>query len=484
MDFKRKKTDNISMSESLEFLSKLKNALKEKGDFLNSTELPKMLESYRLLHICVRNLYEILVKRSLITPDPYKLETKISDISVPDESPFLENERSLVIGSRLSDYESMLDFICTYIKFSTDGITIPRIKKLLELNNSFQWNNMTPNCPNANTRGLAVLIQEARKGTQQLQSSLISDSVAKSAKTIEEINLILKELMAFQRESYKIKIRHDIFEHPKYDKAKASSSVPDEIAEIKKVFPSVMGKTPYYSELIQEIASEDLSPNRTKLQEATLLKLQIKQKEKKETKNTVDYKRLLLNCLQTLSNLGELYEFIEEKLTANINIFEKQKNTFFKKIKKALRSLFNLSEPPLIYNVTITDPKKGTQTHRSIDINVFITNIQHKSNLFNALSNRGSVEFNKAKNLSEEKLLEYLNKSISENQEILVLLDACDEFFKQQVTPRDRSKIKGLKIDLISVKNIIIKAVQQRSEYVAYIEEQEQMARLGIKNEY
>ena len=79
--------------------------------------------------------------------------------------------------------------------------------------------------------------------------------------------------------------------------------------------------------------------------------------------------------------------------------------------------------------------------------------------------------------------MDYLNKSITENQEILTLLTAADEFFKQNVEAHDRSKIKGLKIDLISVKNIIVKAIQKRSEYVGYIEEQEQMKKLGIKDE-
>lgn len=470
------------MSEDLEFFQKLKDAIKAKKDFFNSSELPKMLESYRLLHTCVRNLYDILVKRSLITPDPYKLESKISDIAIPDESPFIESERALIIGSRFSDYESMLDFICTYLKFSTDGITIPRIKKLVDLNNSFQWNNMTMNNSRTNTRGLALLIQEAKENAPKLQTSLINDSVSKSAQSVELINATLKELMTFQREAYKFQVRTEILQSPKFNKENAKTQA-EEIAEIKKLFPSIMGKTSYYGELIQEIAAEDLAQNKQKIQEETLYKLQIKQKENKEKQNSVDLKGILLNCLHTLSNLGELYSSITEKLATNVNILEKQKNSFFKKLKKALRAAFKLPEPPLIYELTITDQKKGTKSHRNVDINVFSANIERKANFFTSISDKRGSEFSKAKLLPEEKILEYLNKSITENQEILVLLDACDDFFKQQVNPHDRSKIKGLKIDLISIKNILIKAVQQRSEYVSYVEEQEQMQKLGIKNE-
>ena len=484
VDFSQKDTDNNSMAESSEFLTQFKEAVKAKNDYLNSVQLPKMLDHYRLLHTCVKNLYELLVKRSLITPDPYKLEIKISDIACPEESPYIEGERSVVIGSRFSNYESMLDFVCTYIKFSTEFITIPRVKKLLDLNNAFQWNNMTQNNSRTNSRGLATLIQEARHSASQMQLSLINDSITKSAQSVEAINVILKELMTFQRESYKLQIRHDVFEHPKYDKNKALNSQADEIAEIKSVFGVVMGKAPFYSELIQEIAAEDLAPNRQKLQEQTLENLKIVQQVTAKKTVTVDYKKNLLDCLHTLSGLGEVYALINDKLNTNINILEKQKNTLFNKIKKAFRIAFNIPEPPLMYDLIIVDPKKDTKQHRNVDMNVFMTSISRKAAFFTPLANKNSAEFNKVKSYPEDKILEFLNKNISENQEILVLLDSSDEYFKQKVSDHDRTKIKGLKMDLMSVKNIIIKAIQQRSEYVNHIEEEEQMKKLGIKDEF
>lgn len=471
------------MAESSEYLTSLKDAVKAKNDWLNSDLLPKTLDNYRLLHTCVKNLYEVLVKKSLITPDPYKLEAKISDITCPEESPYIENERSLVIGARFSNYESMLDFVCTYIKFSAEFITIPRIKKLIDLNNAFQWNNMTLNNSRTNSRGLATLIQEARKSAPQMTLSLINDSISKSSQAVADINAALKEVMTFQREAYKLQVRHDIFEHPKYDKSKAVNSQADEIAEIKKLFTAVMGKAPYYSELIQEIAAEDLAPNRQKLQEQTLANLSIVQKVSSTKKVTVDYKKNLLECLHTLSSLGEPYSVIAEKVQSNVNILENQKNSIFHKIKKAFRIAFNIKEPPLVYDFIIVDHKKDSKSHRNVDINIFIGSINRKAAFFIPLTNKAGPEFTKVSGYPEDKILEFVNKSISENQEILALLEAGDEYFKNHATAQERSKIKGLKMDLITVKNIIIKAIGQRSEYVNYIEEQEQMKKLGITNE-
>lgn len=471
------------MADSQKFTEKLKDAIKAKADWLNSDSLPKMLEQYRLLHICVKNIYDTLIKRSLITPDPYKLEIKISEIASPDDSHFIDSERPVIMGSRFSNYESMLDYICTYVKFSTDYITIPRIKKLLDLNNAFQWSNMTLNNSRTNSRALAVLIQEIRHSAPQITVSMINDSISKSAKAINEINEILKDLMTFQRESYKIQIRHDIIEHPKFDKEKAEKSQADEIAEIKKNLSSIPGKIPYYTELVQEIAAEDLAPNSQKLQEQTLSRLAIAVKTEKSKKVSVDYKQYLLECLHILSGLGDLYSTIADKIQANVNIIENQKNTFFHKFVKALRKIFNLSEPPILYDFIIVDQKKDTRSHRNVDMNIFISNLERKASFFTPLSNLYGPEFSKIKNYPEQNILDYLNKSISENQEILTLLAAADEFFKQNAESHDRNKIKGLKIDLISIKNIIVKAVQKRSEYVGYIEEQEQMKKLGISNE-
>lgn len=55
--------NNNNMSEEFNFLEALKEAINTKKEWFNSTELPRLLESYRLLHTCVRNVYELLIKR-------------------------------------------------------------------------------------------------------------------------------------------------------------------------------------------------------------------------------------------------------------------------------------------------------------------------------------------------------------------------------------------------------------------------------------
>lgn len=471
------------MGEILDFTEQLKTAIKEKTEWFNQVQLPKMLENYHLLNTCVRNIYEALVKKALITPDPYKGEHKISEISSPDEGPYIESERSVIIGTRFSEYESMLDFICTYVKFSVDYLNIPRIKKLNDFNNVFQWTNMTTNNSKVNSRGLATLIQEAKTNASQLQLSLFSDSVSKSSQAVTEITEILKELSDFQREVYKLQIRLNFYNHPHFEKEKAFASPAALITEIKKIFPQVMGKTPFYSELINEITEEDLSADKIAKQQQVLNRLQIKKAVVKEKVNKVDTKAMILDALYTLTGLTEVYAAVYDKLNNNINILEGTKNNLGAKFKRLIRHIFNLPEPELIYNFVITDPKKGTKSNRSVDVRIFNGNILRKSKFYAALSNKSGPEFHKVKTFDDTSILEFTNKNIMENQEILTLLDAADEYFKVTVPTSERSKIKGLKMDLITIKNVVVKTVQKRSEYCAYMEEQEQMRKLGITNE-
>lgn len=470
------------MSERVEFTAALRTAVEKKTEWFDTAELPELLENYRLLHTCVRNIYDLLLKRSAITPDPYKLEKKITSIEIPDESTFSESDTSVILGARFSDYESMLDYLCTYFKFSSDSISLATIKKLNELNNAFQWTNMSVNNSKTNTKALAALISEVRRNLPVLSQSMITDSISKSGRACSEITRILKELSEFKREEYKLTVRTKVLGNPSFDWNKAKDGT-EEIAEIKRIFVQSLGKTPYYSELIQEISDEDFSSKKDEFQAKALFSLEVKAPEVKKKKETVDTKAFLMETIRTLSLLSPEYASIAEKLNENNRILEKSKTTVFKKLMKKIRKAFNIKEPPVIFRIVIVDQQKQTKQARDIDINVFISNLERKSNFMSVIGNSASAEHKRIESSSEEQILQFVNKQISDNSETNVLLGAIDEYFKTNCAAQDRSKIKGLKIDLVSVKNILVKANTKRSEYVSYIEEREQMRKMGISDD-
>lgn len=471
------------MENSVSFSQQVIQAVDNKSAWYNENFMPQLLDNYRLMHTCVENLTELLEQKSLIKPDPYKLDRKISDIKGPDNTQFIETERGVIIGARFSEYETMLDYICTYYKFSIEHMNIVEIKKFIDFNNSFCWTSFTANSNKPNTRGLAQLVSEARNGSSALTVSSIADMLSKLSKATVDITNQLKELTDFQKEVYKCHIRKDIFEHPKYDNEKASGSAQEEMAQIKKLFPSVMGKQPFYTQLVEEIVSEDHDGNKAQLQEALLKKLQVQKKQNTKKEKKIDTKELLMNAVLALSGMGTQFEAIQNKFNENHQVLQNEHNSFMEKFKAVLRKAFNMPEPQIIYKLMVTDPATQTTKKMEYDFTALMNELQKKTMFYNSFNLKKNPGYIKIENAPEEKILDFLTKQMADVQKLSSLLKAFDDHFKQAPAVENRSKIKGISMELTIIKNNLINTNQHRADYISYVEEQEQMKKLGITDD-
>lgn len=471
------------MSSPDEFSVQLQAAIKEKTDWFDSTELPELVENYRLLHVCVKNFFDTLSKRGIIIPDPYKLDKKISDIKSPENTPFSDTERAKILGQRFSDYESTLDYICTYYKFSTEHITLAETKKLIELNSCFLWDSLFTNSSKTNTRFMAAAINDARQQTTGITVSNINDAVNRSNQAMTRINHILREYITFKREEYKAIIREKVIASDKYNEAKASASPQAQVAEIKKLFQELVGKKSFYNDLVLEIANEDQASDKEARRAAVLAKLEPKTKNQASKKQKVDTKAMILEAVSVLVASAPQYEQVEQKLVENNQILHATKNTLIEKFKAFLRKTFGIAAKSIDYNVVVVDPQTQAKKNVKVDFNSFTETLHRRTQLYNALATPQSAEFSKIRSATEDTILAFVEKHISENQELLLLLAALDEFFKNNAAPENRPKIKGLKMELVSIKNCIVKTNQKRADYIAYIEEAAQLKKLGIADE-
>lgn len=455
--------------ERADFTQKLLDAVNGKAKWFDTESLPKALENIKLLHTCCRNIYDILLKRNLIVPDPYREETNITKITAPSNEAFPDTESGVVIGARYSEYDGMLEYIATRFNFTCDNMSLQKIKRMNELLASFSWGNMSTMSAEPNTRGLASLIHDSRKNLDALSSSLLNDSLSKAGTAVQGVLGTLKELTSFKREEYKCTIRTRVFDGVE-NTFDGIGSPEDEIIKIKKAIAAQPKKMPSYGELINEMAQEDFAPNRESLQNQVLKRLSFKAAKKKETQKAVDTKLLITDTVRSLTVSAPILFDIADKLAANREVIEAAKKTLFDKIKQALRRSFNMKEPPVIYRLTIEDKEKGARRARDVDINAFIAGVQKKAALLTALANPNSAEFQKLGKAEEQAILNFANKQITECREMLTLLIASDEYFKNNAPRASRSKIKGLKIDLVTVNNAIVKANKRRAEYLDAME--------------
>lgn len=462
------------------FSKQLFELAEAKKQWYDTEEMIKILEEYRNLLGVVNNLINLLEKKGLIQPDPYKLDKKISDIAVPDDLPFLDTERSMVIGARLSDFESMLDFICNIFKFSVSTVSVERIKTLLSLNNYFQWNALVPNSAKPNTKGLGEIVQAVKMGTDTLSVSVLNDSINYASKTVAKINTFLKDLTDFQKELYKIEIRKNIFEHPSYSHEKSLKSNSEAMHQIKKLYPQVMGKRPFYSELIEELIQEEYSAEKEKLRANLIKKFEIVSNKKEEKKIKIDTKEMLMEAVRALGGAAPILEQIALKIDENHKILESEHNSFMDKLLALLRQAFNRPEKPTTYTVTVIDTLTQSRKHEDITYQDFVNDINRRRRTYNSFSVKKAPGYVKIESQTEKSIQEYLSKQISECNHLMQLLSALDDYFKSAPAAENRSKIKGLKMELTSLKNCIVKTNQRKAEYTALIEEEEQLKKLGI----
>ena len=464
------------------FVNELQTALNKKQEWYNSVRLQELLMQYRLMYTCVKTLFENFVKKSLIVPDPYRLDKKISEIVVPETSGFAESEIPKVFGERFSNYETMLDFICTYFRFSMENFTIQKVKQLLDLNKVFEWDNLSSNSTRMNTRALAIVVSNAKKGAPNVVQSMINDSLDKCAQSTGEINNMLTELAGFLRELYKGGLRRDLFDHPDFDKAKAAESSEAELAEIKRLYTKVTGKKNFYTDLVNEIIEEDHAPDKDRRRAAVLERLQIKESSKSVTAKKAagpDTKEMLMQSVLAVGATAPTLAQLISKLSDNIELLYKTKSTFFSKLISALKKAFHIPEKERICNLVIKDSKTGAERTQKIKINEFMSDFSRKERIYNGIATKG-IEYSKIQSSSEDAILSFVNKQISELQSLFVVINAFDAHFKQEVATEFKTGIKGMQIELSALRNSIINANKKRSEYASYKEEAAQMQKLGI----
>jgi uncharacterized protein YeeX (DUF496 family) len=119
------------------------------------------------------------------------------------------------------------------------------------------------------------------------------------------------------------------------------------------------------------------------------------------------------------------------------------------------------------------------QRKENTNLHQFRGDLEKRTRILAGMSAQGTV-MAKLKAMNEEQVTTYLERTIRDVQNFHRILTALDDYFKTSVSQNERTKIKGIKPELASVKNCIVRANQLRAEYTAAKEEEEQMKRLGI----
>lgn len=470
------------MEDSSTYTNKIEAALTAKIEQLDFENLKQLKDDYRLFQSAFQALYNVLLKKGLVNEDPYKYEMKISEVNTPSESPFTESEKTEQISIRLSQFESYLDFLNNYYQFSFEFLTMGRIKRLISLTKYFTFTQFSENTQHINTRYFAQIVQMVKKGSDPISTGIINEGLLQLDKTSRKIFHTLKELTFIHKERYKLELRKLLINEMHFDRDYTITHQEEVIKKIKFKFAELTGDKAFYPDLVVEILKEDFSSEAENLRDEVLRRLEIV-KENKTDKNIVyNYKNTLIDGARVVIAVGFQLENGIKKLLENQNILESMDKSFFTKVKRVLMDMFGKKAEHIIHEVDYLDPVSSTRKIESIDFSSFCSEAGRKAQSLISMMSKTSPAFKRIETSSEDQLYNFLAKSIEELQNYHKKMSALDEFFLANITDSEyKGRVRSIKAEISAVKNAIIKANQKRYEYIAQKEEQEQMKRLGIR---
>lgn len=464
-----------------EFISELSIALNEKKQELDKKILPNVHNNYNIQSTALRAIRSILLKKRTIHNDPYQYDSRMTEIEIPATDNFSDSERAGAIGARLAHYETMLDFLNNSYQFTTEFLIPKRISLLMQLNKTFLWSNFSNTSTHLNTKALAEIINNIFQSSDTLSTSLLRDSLSQLAKTNDQIEQALKVLTVFHREEYKLLVRNEIM--PDVSISPEDTINPsNSLKEIKKIFNSKLKKTPFYMDLIIEVIKEDYGNDSLELHKEIFNRLASEKKEKEIIHTKEDYRTILVSSFRVLGNTAPHFKMVLDKIRANQTLIYKSNSGLVKKIARAFRHAFNLPDPEHEIPVMISDPITQTKKKQIINYNNFEKELIAKINLFQNIAKTDSGINGKLKLTADETLVNMLSKYINESNELMKQIIGLDEFYKN-VNSNIRDKIRGVKIEITTITNYLLKANQLRAEYNNLVDEIEQMKKLGIYQE-
>lgn len=472
------------MEGQAEYAKVLEEKLLAKAEFLDRNELPKLKDEFKLFQTAFQGVHSLLTRKGLLQEDPYKFEMKISEVQTPPESPFGEGEKNEQISIRLSQFDSYLDFLNNFYQFSVEFLSIGRIKRLINLVKYFNFLQFSETSNQLNTRCFAELTALVRKGSDQLSTGVLNESLLTLEKASKVIFQILKSLTLYHKERYKLDIRQLVLSGMTLDRERVITHQEEILRTIKKRFTETAGARPFYPELIAEILIEDYSSDGEARRDEILGQLQIKEEKKAESSQNQNFKVIILEGARILAGAGYQLEEAIRKLRENAVLLESQDRSFLSQLRKMIKRLFNPAEAPTIYTVEYTDPITAEHKRDEIDFSKFSEEVARRGQTFSSLLARNSQSWKRISSAPEDQTYRFLEKGLEDIQRYYRRLSALDEYFKSMITdPEIKPKLRGIKVELATLKTSIVKANQKKHEYVAQKEEIEQMRRLGIRTD-
>ena len=173
-------------------------------------------------------------------------------------------------------------------------------------------------------------------------------------------------------------------------------------------------------------------------------------------------------------------EAATRKLAENVAILEAQHLSFFGRLKKWFADAAAKEDGGQAFSVEYTDEAGGSHRTEQINFSSFSEKALSRMRVLGALSNKMSAPYQRIASASPDKIFELAEKNLAALRLTHKRLEGLSTCFRKLASKEQKGSLRGIRIELTAIKNVIMRANQSKHEYAAKQEEQEQMKKLGI----
>ncbi|HTP57843.1 MAG TPA: hypothetical protein VMM82_02935, partial [Spirochaetia bacterium] len=304
-----------------------------------------------------------------------------------------------------------------------------------------------------------------RMGTDTMASQILKDCDIQAVKTIHQIRGMIAELIAYHRESWKTELRRRVL--PQVPLGTPDSPVRKEEAlrAVRRDFAQSMPGKPWYPALAEEVLNEELSGDGPSRKEKILASLAVVEAEQPKTTALPEGKPVLLEAVRILSRPHE------ELATALVILEENERVLLLENrgssggwLRRLLGRKASTHTLDRVYKVEYAEPGVPAAKTEVIDFPRLLEEAKKKSSLMATLASGTGPALRRLEGTSEARLAAFVDKQLNELLLIHRRLGSLNTYFHDRAV-QEKKTLRGIKIELLAIKNSIVKGNQRRHEY-------------------
>jgi len=470
-----------SMADLQDFTTRLEKAVEDRGVYVETRVMPQLKDQFRAMRSSFEAIHNVLRKKGLIKEDPYRYEERISELDVPSDAPYLDSERDTQLSIRMNQYQSRLEHLTDYYDFSFPYLNLKRLKVLVRFVKYINWRNLSDTATQPTTRGIGEQALKVKRGTEQLSANIVKDAQEQLNRISGTIQNHLKEITSYYREWYKLQVRLHILSDGSFPSSPAPDQYDALARKVKALFPKALPGQPFARELVLEIFAENSDDGGEAAREALLQSLSVTESKNAPKKQGPELKPILLDAARALAGSSRSLDEAAQKLEDNALVLESRKLSFGEMLRKIWQHIRGEDEEGHTYVVDYLDEKSNTRRSDEIRFEEFIATVRKRARLYGGILSKGGPSWKKLLDSPEDAILQFVTRDVDELYTVVRRFESLDTFFRAEVPREQRGQLRGINIEVTTIKDNLVRARKKAHEYVAKTEEIRQLRKLGIE---